>query len=196
MKTLFYLMRHGQTDWNVRALLMGQTDIPLNDHGVLQAQQLRDRLSGVAVQAVYSSDLSRAQQTAEIVASAHDQPVVTHPELRERWYGESEGKVRTSAKARDGWVFEGDVEDLETFRGRFRNRLLEIARRHPGQTVIVVAHSGPIRHLLVQEHLASEGSEQFKTAVRNGGFAVISCDGHEFELEGVGTIDTATETHD
>ena len=66
--TRLYLIRHGQTDWNVRAALQGRTDIALNDTGRAQAREARALLQGVRFDAVYSSPLSRAVETAALVS--------------------------------------------------------------------------------------------------------------------------------
>jgi broad specificity phosphatase PhoE len=147
------------------------------------------------VHAFHASDLVRARHTAEIVASAHAKPVVTHPGLRERWFGEHEGRPMPDPRERDAWVFEGEVEDLHQFRRRVRERLLEIARLHPDQTVFVVAHSGAMRNFLINEGLLELDSDDFKLSQRNGSYVVLSCDGRSFELERVGTVEAATDTH-
>ena len=81
-----YLVRHGQTDWNLQGLLQGHQDIQLNEAGRRQARELHDFFKDIRLGAVYASDLARARQTAEIIAAAHDQPVKTHQALRERYF--------------------------------------------------------------------------------------------------------------
>jgi len=86
-----YLIRHGEVAWNRENSYIGSTDLPLNDEGRRQAELLADRLKGTDLAGVYSSDLSRARETAEIIAERLDLSVVIVPELRELDYGEWEG---------------------------------------------------------------------------------------------------------
>ncbi|MDF2576559.1 MAG: putative phosphoglycerate mutase [Chlamydiales bacterium] len=89
-----YLIRHGQTDWNAQGRLQGHTDIPLNREGILQAQALRDRLQNIKFRSAFSSDLTRALQTAEIVLNPYEIPIKQTPNLRERSLGSWEGRLK------------------------------------------------------------------------------------------------------
>jgi 2,3-bisphosphoglycerate-dependent phosphoglycerate mutase len=85
------LIRHGETAWNAERRLQGQLDIPLNPHGLRQAQALADALRHEALDALFSSDLQRARQTAQAIGDAHGLPLQAQPDLRERCYGGFEG---------------------------------------------------------------------------------------------------------
>ncbi|CAN7271513.1 histidine phosphatase family protein [Microbacterium sp. LjRoot45] len=94
--TTLTLVRHGETDWNLQRRIQGSTDIPLNDTGRRQARDaaevLRARLAGDGPLVVAASDLSRARETAGIIAAALGAAEPrTYPELRERNYGDAEG---------------------------------------------------------------------------------------------------------
>ena len=89
--TTILLVRHGETDWNLERRWQGHIDRPLNDVGRAQARALADRLDSEPFAAVYSSDLARARETAEIVAAAHGLPVHLDPRLREADVGEWSG---------------------------------------------------------------------------------------------------------
>ena len=93
------LIRHGQTDWNLAGRIQGSTDIPLNDTGREQAREAARALDASVTTVMYSSDLSRANETARIIADVHgwNDPHVIPP-LRERFYGEAEG-ILAAAKA-------------------------------------------------------------------------------------------------
>jgi broad specificity phosphatase PhoE len=141
--TTLLLVRHGETDWNADGRLQGQTDRPLNDFGRRQARTLAEQLAGEELEAIYSSDLSRARETAEIVGERLDLPVELDPELREKDWGTWEG---LTAVERDRVEFVG--ESAEEHRERTLRALRRIAERHPGDgRVLVVTHGGSIRRV-------------------------------------------------
>jgi broad specificity phosphatase PhoE len=140
--TVFLLVRHGETDWNAEGRLQGHTDTPLNDLGRRQARELAEELAGEAVDAVYSSDLSRAKETAEILAERSGLPVTLDPGLREKDWGTWEGL--TSAE-RDRVELAG--ETTEAHRARVLASLRSIHARHPAGRVLVVTHGGSVRRV-------------------------------------------------
>jgi broad specificity phosphatase PhoE len=87
-----YLVRHGRTDWNEKGLIQGHTNIALNQEGKIQAENLARELKHIKFDKVFSSDLARAKQTAEIIALEHKLSVETSKALRERNFGKYEGK--------------------------------------------------------------------------------------------------------
>jgi broad specificity phosphatase PhoE len=93
-KTRVYIVRHGETDWNAELRVMGQLDIPLNERGRAQAHRTAELLAHEHFDAIYSSDLVRAIETAQIIAAPHALDVLTLPELREAYYGLWEGLTR------------------------------------------------------------------------------------------------------
>jgi 2,3-bisphosphoglycerate-dependent phosphoglycerate mutase len=140
--TVFLLVRHGETDWNAEGRLQGHTDTPLNDFGRRQARALAEDLAGEAVDAVYSSDLSRARETAEIVAERLGLPVVLDPDLREKDWGTWEG---LTAAERDHVELAGETTGAH--RARVLRSLHSIADRHPAGRVLVVTHGGSVRRV-------------------------------------------------
>ena len=101
--TRLYIVRHGETAWNLEQRIQGQLDIPLNDTGRGQAARMAQALAGEGIAAVYSSDLSRAAETAAALAQAAGLPLRTDPSLRERGFGHFEGVTpRRSSTARPG----------------------------------------------------------------------------------------------
>lgn len=98
--TQLCLIRHGQTDWNLEGRYQGQSDVPLNENGLTQAETLIEKLNGQAFAAIYSSDLTRARQTAEPVANELGLTVQIEPRLREINQGEWEGVLVDDIKAR------------------------------------------------------------------------------------------------
>lgn len=134
--TILTLVRHGQTDWNLGRRIQGSTDVPLNDTGRAQAREaaavLRAELAadaGAPVPALYSSDLGRARETAEIIAGELGLPApLLEPGLRERTYGEAEGVLVDDFLERFGSWERDDVPGVEP-RAELRDRAVGALRR-------------------------------------------------------------------
>jgi broad specificity phosphatase PhoE len=158
--TTILLARHGETDWNLQRRVQGHSDTPLNETGRAQALALAETLEGAELDAVYSSDLARASDTARMVAERQGLEVTVSPELRERHFGSWEGLTDDEIFARFPAVKSGSWGDGET-KQEMRHRVLEalrrIARSHPGGRVLVVTHGGPVRALLVECGLDGRG---------------------------------------
>jgi broad specificity phosphatase PhoE len=153
--TRILLARHGETEWNRLGRWQGHADPPLNALGRRQAQMLAEQLAGDSVAAVYSSDLGRARQTAEIVAERLALAVTERPGLREIDVGSWSGLTKEEVRERfpDGFALwlAGEVghdgETREELATRAVAAVESIARDHVGQTVLVVTHGGVIRAL-------------------------------------------------
>jgi broad specificity phosphatase PhoE len=159
--TTILLVRHGETDWNLERRVQGHTDRPLNATGRAQAEALADELADERLDAVYSSDLARAYETARLVAARHGLPVVLVPELREKDFGTWEGLTDEEIRLRfpdaaPGRVW-GDAETYEAMSARVLGALQRIASEHPDGRVLVVAHGGPVRSVLIHCESAREG---------------------------------------
>jgi probable phosphoglycerate mutase len=140
--TTLLLVRHGETDWNAEGRLQGHTDTPLNELGRRQARGLAEQLAGDGIEAVYSSDLARARETAEIVGARLGLTVALEPGLREKDWGTWEG-LTGSERERVELV----AEATEAHRERTLRALREIASRHPAGRVLVVTHGGSLRRV-------------------------------------------------
>ena len=143
--TTLLLVRHGETDWNAEGRLQGHTDRPLNDFGRRQASALAERLAGDGITAVYSSDLSRALETAEILAARLELPVVTDPDLRERNWGSWEG---LTGPERDRVEYVGEANEAAR-RADDARRAGGSREQHPGERVVVVTHGGSLRRIQI-----------------------------------------------
>ena len=174
--TTLYLARHGETDWNRELRVQGSSDIALNELGRRQAQALAQELEHVELDAIYSSDLSRARETAAAVAALHGLEVRLDPRLRERAFGSWEGLTREEIHA----LPEGsrhDGESDEEVRERVLEAIQAIADAHPGEDVLVVAHGGALNALW--HHAVGERVERwancavYKLAVRDGGYVAV-----------------------
>ncbi|NBD22567.1 histidine phosphatase family protein [Paenibacillus glycinis] len=148
------LIRHGQTEWNELGKIQGQTDIPLNQEGYRQAQALARRLDREPMKwdAVVSSDLMRAKQTAEIIAEALGIPLLDpDARLRERFYGEVEGTTESERLARWGpdWKKrDNGQENDEQVRARALSFVEEAAAGGSGRHLLVVTHGSLLAQLL------------------------------------------------
>ena len=147
-------VRHGETAWNVDSRIQGQLDIELNDTGRWQARRVGQALAEESIDAVYSSDLGRAYQTAQPIAKAAGVDVVADQGLRERGFGLFEGKTfdeihqawpehaQNWRKRLPDWQPPEGGESLLQLRARASQTLHALASRHPGQQIVVVAHGG------------------------------------------------------
>jgi len=135
--TTLYLVRHGETFDNASQLMQGQRQGELNDTGKEQAEAVAGRLGGEHFDAIISSDLHRAIQTAEIIARPHGMAVVTTPLLRERDWGDFTGRYIPDLK---GLPFPENTETMEQLLERARQFLLFIRSRYPGCRVLAVGH--------------------------------------------------------
>ena len=174
--TTLLLARHGETDWNRELRIQGSSDIGLNELGRRQAQYLAQELTDVELDAIYSSDLSRAQATAAAVAATHDLEVNLDPRLRERSFGSWEGLTREDISAFPaGSRHDGETDD--EVRVRVLAAVEEIAANHPGQRVLVVSHGGALNTLW--HHALGVRVERwancavYKLAVGDDGFVEI-----------------------
>jgi probable phosphoglycerate mutase len=151
--TRIVAVRHGQTAWNVDTRIQGQLDIGLNDTGREQARRLARALEGVDLDAVYSSDLLRAADTARALAGRLGLPLKTDPALRERAFGVFEGLTwaeveRDHAEASLRWRRRDPAfgppggETLHNFVERAVGAIAAIAVRHRGQHIAIVSHGG------------------------------------------------------
>lgn len=151
--TRLILIRHGETAWNRATRIQGHTDIPLSALGLAQAARLAEALADEPLAAIYSSDLSRARQTAQALAAVHGLPVCTDARLRERAFGRFEGlswqeidegypedAARWRKREPDFPV--GGGESLTVFSARCLEAVHRLAGAHPGCSIALVAHGG------------------------------------------------------
>jgi probable phosphoglycerate mutase len=146
-------IRHGETAWNVDTRIQGQLDVPLNERGRDQARRLGQALAGERLHALYASDLARAHETASAVARHTGVPVMPERGLRERGFGIFEGYTFKEIeqrwpdasqrwRKRDPEFGPEGGETLIDFYERAVAAASELAARHLGQTIALVAHGG------------------------------------------------------
>ena len=151
---MILLARHGETEWNRAGRWQGWADPPLNDTGREQARELAEQLRAIPFDAVYSSDLRRAHETALIVAEPHRVPVVTDPGLREIDVGSWSGLTRSEIDERFPGRERPDGETRDEHARRVLAAVEAIARANTGRRILLVTHGGTIRAL--HGHLSEE----------------------------------------
>ena len=175
--TRLYLIRHGETEENRRGILVGSTDVPLAETGREQAIALGKLARGLAVDAVYSSPLQRAVETA-LLAFGKDARIVTDSRLRELHFGEWEGLPFAEIAGRYPEVWSRWLQDWENTPipgaddfAEFARRLLgccdEILQAHEGGSVAVVSHGGCLRAVFAHYFSGAPGAGYWQFKVEN-----------------------------
>lgn len=153
-----YMVRHGETDANIKDIIQGESDVPLNANGIRQAECVGKRLKDFPFDAIYSSDLSRAAVTARSIADGRE--IIYTEELREWHLGIWQGKSLEYVEKEYPEEFEmfrtnsiyfrpAGGESICEFRDRAAKFLAEIAKKHTDQTVLCVTHGGFLRAVLL-----------------------------------------------
>ncbi|MDP6126117.1 MAG: histidine phosphatase family protein [Candidatus Latescibacteria bacterium] len=163
MPKRLYLIRHGRTAWNTEQKWQGLSDTPLDGVGREQAKRLAHRMTQLPLDILYSSDLSRALDTAQAVADAVECEVIPTPSLKERSYGEWEGLTSVEVEQRwpdDLFAYRDNSasaiptggESWDMFALSRVEAIESIAKKHRDQSVGIVSHAGPtiafINHVL------------------------------------------------
>ena len=194
MPTTFYLIRHGETDWNLHGRWQGHTDIPLNADGRAQAHQLAARLhaDGVRFDAIYSSDLQRAWETATVVGAALDLAPLPLPALREINVGSWSGLTGAEVQAHDGETYARYRSGEDVARGggeRFLDlytrvvaAVEQLAEQQPGRTLALFTHGGPVRALLLHAARDQAGLDVRHVHIGNTSISLLICDGNGWQL--------------
>lgn len=164
-RTLVYLVRHGETDWNVERRFQGQLDVELSKTGIRQAEAVARWLAAQPVRftALYSSDLKRASRTARIIGAQLDLVPRLNPALREIHVGEWQGLVAAEIEDRfpgklDEWHRKIDSftlpggESIPIVQRRIFAAYREIVTQHPGEAIIVVSHGAALTALMAALH--------------------------------------------
>lgn len=200
--TTFYLVRHGETHWNVQQRWQGHLDSNLTERGVQQVQELAEKLKDVHFDVAYSSDLPRAVASAQILCERLKIDLHSSTALRERNAGPVEGTTATDRaaqphihhhfndylklKSSDKWAKKPfpDFESNQEVALRLEAELVRLAAAHPGQQLLVVAHGGNIRYFLA--HIGAIPNNQADTwSLGNAGLAIVSHDSGQFSASPV-----------
>ena len=143
-----YIVRHGQTDWNIQGLIQGSTDIELNTLGIEQANQVAEQLKNINFSVIYASPLTRTINTAKIINKYHNIDIITEKRIIERCFGNFEGTNGLKNKF-DYWDYElnlddNNVESVKILFKRIRDFLLEIYElyKDTDTNILIVTHGG------------------------------------------------------
>ncbi len=195
-----YLVRHGETEWNLQHRFQGQQDSALTDQAIAQAKQRARDLKEINFAAVFSSDLLRAKKTAEILKLDRKIAIKTSNLIRERRLGVLEGKDRDRLnrelkdllnqlgnKKSKKIQNEYNIETIEKFSQRIITFLREVSVAYAGQKVLVVTHSGVIHHILLK--IGYQNIKNYSdVSVANLAYLILASDGVDFfvkETDGI-----------
>lgn len=194
----FYIVRHGETEWNKGKRVMGHLDSPITKEGISQIKKLASIFRDLDFSAVYSSDLSRAFRTAEIILEGRNVSICTSVNLRERNLGRFQGlsaeeymkaggwfpEEKRKLPVEDQWKFKLDrgVESDESVVSRFMSELCSIAGGHLGETVLISTHGGPIRMFLMRLGIVPYGL-LIPGSFGNCGYLIVKSNGFNFDVE-------------
>ena len=175
------LTRHGQTDWNVAGKIQGTTDIELNETGKKQAEETGKKLINYDIDVIIASPLKRAKKTAEIIRGNRNIEILLDDGLKERAFGEFEGKTREEFDFNEIWNYKLNkhyerAESTSELFERVQGFLNKIQEEYKDKTVLLVTHGGvtvPIRATLEG---IPEGMEVLK------GLGIDNCEVKEYDL--------------
>ena len=185
-KTKIIIVRHGESLGNAERRLLGHTDLDLSDLGYKQAEATAEYLKNEKIDAIYSSDLKRAYNTALAHAKLRNLPVITDPDLREVYHGDWEGRTVSEVFEKYGDMLEREVlgnfigltipggESFDAAGERFFNAVKRIAEENAGKTVLIGAHGAILRVFWVKisKVLPEEIAEKVPLPT-NGSYQVI-----------------------
>ncbi len=158
-KTLFYVTRHGQTEWNLNRRAQGHLDSPLTDLGRQQAAKLGDRIKDIDFDIAYCSSSGRTLQTTQIALGGRKVEIIQRDQLRELNFGDWEGKTWQEIEATNPeqlynlWKDPANYqpqngESIDQLITRIKAEFRRIAEKHLGQTVFVAVHGGVVKSLM------------------------------------------------
>ena len=145
-----YVVRHGQTEWNVLKKMQGSADIPLNEKGIEQAKKTKYNLENIDIDLIFCSPLMRAKQTAEVINEDRNLNITFDERLRERNYGEFEGTSKSSFNYNDFWAYGKNLkydkaENVQDFFKRIYCFLDDIKEKYSDKNILIVCHAGVVK---------------------------------------------------
>jgi len=201
MSTHIFLIRHGETTWNVSERIQGVQDVPLTDAGKRQADEVAERFAQRTLSFAYTSPLSRAMITAATIAAPHHLKVVSEYDLREREYGSMEGqpmmkwgKFYLEDSEAEGLAQPAaDAETEAEVAQRMRRVLTMIAKEQSDKTGFLVSHGGTIQAFLREQFPKRFARLRPVKDIHNVGWVELIVKGGDFrvgEMNGVDRVDS------
>lgn len=189
-----YLVRHGQTLFNVVHRIQGWSDSPLTKEGIYQANLLRKGLQDIAFDAVYSSTSERAVDTATLIMEGRSMEVTCLKGLKELNFGTLEAEYEADVLAPDGSSHEiGYIayggENRQLLQDRMMKTLVNIAQQHPHGNVLVVSHGASIMNVLMK--IDSEKVKQYRQKglhIENCSVTILSYEDGKFTVDVISDI--------
>lgn len=190
-----YLVRHATTDWNAEHRWQGITDISLNENGRAQIKRLGNAFSGIRIDRICASDLSRARETAEAVRDATGAPLETYETLRERSFGRWEGHTSTELEAE----YPGDMEAYRANRNEYCppggqswnefarcavTTIEDLADEYANERIAIVSHGGTIR-AFINHVMGTDRGRLSRFRLDNASVSVVNRTVHEMHQAAV-----------
>ena len=169
---MIYIVRHGQTDWNVQKKVMGRCDEPLNEKGKQQAEETKDSLKEMNLDLIICSPLKRAKQTAEIINRDRNISIIYDDRIIERDWGMCEGAHIEEVDTVKCWNFHintdnNKIERVQDLLARVSEFLEDIKVKYKDKNVLVVAHSAVLRAIHYCLHPIPEDGDMSKLEIPN-----------------------------
>lgn len=147
---MIYLIRHGQTNWNLEKRTQGHIDVPLNENGKKEAFLITKKISNIEIDQIFSSDLQRAQQTAQIINHFFNLPIIYDKRLREFNYGQFEGRLSQDISEQEWCLFNEkpdklNAESKQAVYNRVKDFCLQLNKT---KNTLIITHGGIIRMML------------------------------------------------
>lgn len=175
-----YVVRHGQTDWNLNGKIQGVSDIELNETGIEQAYELKDKIKDYKIDVIISSTLKRAKKTAEIINEAFGVDIIHTEKIVERGFGKFEGRIFETFDMDMLYDLtmnysEDDVEPVLDLCDRISTFLEEVKEKYSDKNVLIVTHGGACRAIVAYLNYG-----KFPSKLAPAGFS--NCEIREFDI--------------
>ena len=179
-----YLIRHGETDWNLIGKVQGREDIPLNDTGRMQAKKCAIALQDAGIKTIITSPLMRATQTANIISNSIDSTasieLIIDDGLIERDFGDMSGMTYDRRKYFDTFGLEETMEPLDILSKRLLDCIYKYAEKYRNQDIVMVSHGAAINSVIMALTEGEKGSG--KTRLKNACISILTYVDNELQL--------------